>query len=38
MLLLRKCQFFYFFPVKTRLEIVITEFVDQKETFFDYKN
>ena len=26
--------FFYLFPVKTRLEIVLTDFVDKKETFF----
>ena len=29
--------FFYLFPVKTRREIVLTEFIDKKETFFDYK-
>ena len=34
MLLLKKVPFFKkFFPVKTRLEIVLTEFVDKKETF-----
>ena len=38
MLLLKKVPFFYLFPVKTRLEIVFTEFVDKKETFSDYKN
>ena len=26
------------FVIKTRLEIVLTEFVDKKETLFDYKN
>ena len=26
------------FVVKTRLEIGLTEFVDKKETLFDYKN
>ena len=28
----------YLFPVKTRLEIKLTDFVEKKETFLDYKN
>ena len=38
MCLVKKCHFFHMFLVKTRLEIVLTEFVDKKETLFDYKN
>ena len=38
MCLVKKCHFFHMFLVKTRLEIVLTEFVDKKKTFFDYKN
>ena len=34
----KNATFFICFLVKTRLEIVRTEFVDKKETFFDYKN
>ena len=39
MLLLKKSAifFYYLFPVKTRLEIVLTEFVDKKETFLTIK-
>ena len=28
--------FFFLCSVKTKLEIVLTDFVDKKETFFDY--
>ena len=38
MLLVKKCQFFlYLFLVKTRLEIRFNNFLDRKETIFDYK-
>ena len=30
--------FLYLFSVKTRLQIKLTDFVEKKETFFDYKN
>ena len=37
MILVKKCHFFlYLCLVKTRLEIVLTDFVDKKETFFEY--
>ena len=37
MILVKKCPFFlYLCSVKTRQEIVLTDFVDKKETFFDY--
>ena len=38
MLLVKNGTFFFICSVKTRLEIVLTDFVDAKETFFDYKN
>ena len=39
MLLLKKVPLFLnLCSVKSRLEIVLTEFADKKETFFDYKN
>ena len=39
MLLLKKVPLsFNLFSVKSRLETVLTEFVDKNETFFDYKN
>ena len=38
MLLVKKGRFFhYLFSVKTSLEIVITDFVDKKETFMTIK-
>ena len=39
MLLVKKMPLFsYLFSVKTRLEIKLTDFVEKKESFFDYKN
>ena len=39
MLLVKKCQFFvYLYLVKIRLEIMLNDFADKKETFFGYKN
>ena len=38
MLLVKNDAFFYLFSVKTRLQIKLTDFVEKKETFFDYKN
>ena len=39
MCLVKKMPLFLnMFLVKRRLEIVLTEFVDKKEPFFDYKN
>ena len=38
MLLVKKCQFFvYLYLVKIRLEIMLNDFADKKETFFGYK-
>ena len=37
----QKMQLFFsllLFSVKTRLQIVIADFVDKKRNFFDYKN
>ena len=37
MILVQKMPLFLFLcSVKTKLEIVLTDFVDRKETFFDY--
>ena len=36
--LIKKCQFFlYLFLVKTKIEIRFNNFLDTKETIFDYK-
>ena len=38
MLLVKKCQFcLHLFLIKTRLEIRFNNFLDRKETIFDYK-
>ena len=39
MLLVKKCQFFvYLGLVKIRLEIMLNDFAEKKETFLGYKN
>ena len=38
LLLVKKCQFFVYLDlVKRRLEIMLTDFAEEKETFFSYK-
>ena len=38
MLLVKKCQFFLYLDlVKIRLEIMLNDFAEKKETFFGYK-
>ena len=38
MLLVKKCQFFLYLDlVKMRLEIILNDFAEKKETFFGYK-
>ena len=39
MLMIKKCQFFvYLYLVKIRLEIMLNDFAEKKETFFPIKN